>query len=225
MHTAFRPVKSDTLRFAKFVYPRLLRRVLGVLAIAASLIGPARATTVKAPEFSGLVNQSDFIVRAVVKSVTSEIRQGTKGRKIYTHVELEVREVIAGKPPTPLVLVLLGGKVGDDTMVIEGAPTFQVGDEDILFVQGNGRQIYPLVAMMHGKYPVEKEPESGREFMLRSNKVPLKHTAEVSQEMAEGTEAQAQAAAINTAEALTPQEFVRQIQAAVKSENSRLNER
>lgn len=188
------------------------------------LVAAALATTVDAPEFSDLVNQSDFIVRAVVKSVTSEFAK-PGSRKIITKVELEVREVIAGKPPQPLVLQMLGGKVGDEEMTLDGAPQFKVGDEDVLFVQGNGKQIFPLVAIMHGRYPVQREAATQREYMVRSNKVPLQDTAEVALPMAEGNAAQMQLRMKSSAQALTPAQFVERIKAAVKSSNSRLLER
>jgi hypothetical protein len=183
-----------------------------------------QATTVNPPEFPDLVNQSDYIVRAVVKSVEAKVEQTARGRKIYTYVELEVREVIAGTPPSPLVLRLLGGRVGKDVMILEGAPQFKVGEEDILFVQGNGRQIYPLVAIMHGRYPVQRETGSGREFMARSNRVPLQNTSEVVLPMTAGSAAQLQMRMKNSAEALSPAEFIRQIRAAVKSSNLRLRD-
>src|SRR5436190_19244520 len=69
------------------------------------------ATTVTPPEFVTLVNDSDYIVHAVVKSVHAEKRPAVRGVKIFTLVELEVIEVVAGKPPASIVLVLLGGKV------------------------------------------------------------------------------------------------------------------
>src|SRR5512141_506778 len=82
---------------------RLARWLLLYAVSCLGLVTGARATSVNAPEFTDLVNQSDFIVRAVVKSVTSEFAK-PGSRKIITKVELEVREVIAGKPPQPLVL-------------------------------------------------------------------------------------------------------------------------
>lgn len=182
-----------------------------------------RATTVNPPEFPDLVNQSDFIVRAVVKSVISEYaRPGS--RKIITKVELEVREVIAGTPTQPLVLRVLGGKVGQEEMIIEGAPWFKVGDEGVYFVQGNGRQIYPLVAMMHGVYPVKRGAD-GREFITRSNRVPLQDTAEVALPMTDGGAAELQRRMSRPDQALTPAEFARQIRTAVKSSNTRLRAR
>lgn len=183
-----------------------------------------QATTVAAPEFPDLVNQSDYIVRSVVKSTRAEVVQTPRGRKVYTYVELEVREVIAGVPPSPLVLRILGGRVGKDVMVLEGAPQFQVGDEDILFVQGNGQQIYPLVAIMHGRYPIEKESGGESEFMVRSNMEPLRSTAEVSRPMGEGDSGHESATGPmrSAVPPLSPVEFTRQIRAAIKSSNTRL---
>src|ERR1019366_6473746 len=111
------------------------------LACFAFLAGvlPAWCTSVVPPDFSQLVNESDYIVRAVVKSVTSEWRENQGGRHIFTFVELDVREVIAGTPPQPLILEMLGGKVGNEELAVAGAPKFKVGDEDILFIQGNGQ--------------------------------------------------------------------------------------
>ncbi len=210
---------SPSLRNPPF---RRLKQIwcLGVLVgLAASL----RGTTVAPPAFSDLVNQSDYIVRAVVKSVSSEHAR-TNSRKIVTQVELEVREIIAGQPPQPLVLRVLGGKVGDQEMILEGVPQFKTGEEHILFVQGNGRQMYPLVAMMHGVYPIKREP-SGREFMTRSNAVPLQDASEVVLPMTSGSAAELQRRMRGTAEALTPDQFAQQIRAAVKASNTRLNER
>lgn len=198
---------------------RALLNLLGCLILCARL----GATTVNPPEFTDLVNQSDYIVRAVVKSVVSEYaRPGS--RKIITKVELDIREVIAGKPPQPLVLRMMGGKIGEDEMILEGAPQYKVGDENIFFVQGNGRQIYPLVAMMHGLYPIKRET-GGREFIVRSNQVPLQDTAEVVQPMASGGAAELQRRMRRTDQALTPTQFVQQIRAAVKPSNTRLREK
>jgi hypothetical protein len=198
--------------------------LFGVCLVLASLVAPRlRATTVNPPEFPDLVNQSDYIVRAVVKSVVSEYAS-PGGRKIITKVELDVKEVVAGTPPRPLVLQVMGGKVGDREMILEGAPEFKVGDEHILFVQGNGRQVYPLVAMMHGVYPVKRET-GGREFMARSNAIPLQDTSEVVLPLATGGAAEMQRRMANPAKALTPTEFVQRIRTAVKPGNARLRER
>jgi hypothetical protein len=176
----------------------------GLLAVA----GPVFGTSVSAPAFNSLVGQADYIVRAVVKSVHAEAETGPHGRIIQSYVELDVREVIAGTPPTPLVLRLLGGRVGNEEMVLQGAPQFKVGDEDILFIHGNGSMAYPLVAIMHGRYPIRQDAVTSRRFMARSNGEPLRSTAEVSRPMNERLVQSLQASPVP---ALTPEQFILQI--------------
>ena len=130
-----------------------------------------------------------------------------------TTVELDVRQVIAGAPPVPLVLTMLGGKVGAEEMRVEGAPTFHVGDEDILFVRGNGRNFSPLVALMHGRYPVVRGA-AGREYVARANGAALFSEQDVSLPMGAPSTVKSEQA---TAAPLSPEEFVRRIQTAVKS--------
>lgn len=202
--------------------PYPIQRILLILGLFIAGMS-ARATTVNAPEFGELVNQSDYIVRAVVKSVVSK-HVRPESRKIVTEVELEVKEVIAGTPPQPLMLRVLGGKVGEQEMILEGVPRFETGTEGVFFVQGNGRQIYPLVAMMHGMYPIQRDAGAGREFMTRSNRVPLQDTAEVALPMTAGNAAELQRRMRRTGEALTPEQFVQRIRAAVKPTNARLRE-
>jgi hypothetical protein len=185
------------------------------LFFAAFVWSPLRATTVIPPEFPALVNESDYIVRAVVKSVNSEWRGNEGHRHIFTLVELDVREVITGTPPQPLVLEMLGGRVGEEEMTVAGAPKFEVGQEDILFVQSNGRNVFPLFALMHGRYPILKETGTNREYVARSNHTPLQDTAEVALPMAEGGAAEMQRRMKSTASALTPDQFVQRIKAAV----------
>ena len=197
--------------------PPALRRVWAWLTILAlGGIAPVRATTVVPPEFQTLVNDSDYIVHAVTKSVSAEKRTSPGGVTIVTHVELELIEVVAGTPPAKIVLELLGGRVGDETLSVEGMPRFHVGDEDILFVSGNGRTICPLYGMMHGRYSVQKDPATARRYVARSDGEPLRTTAQIASPIAEKGTAEPTRRAAAVAAALEPAEFIRQIRAAVR---------
>ena len=77
--------------------PLACRAAIG-LALLALLPARLSATTVAPPKFDNLVNESDYIVRGVVKLVTSEWREKQGQRRIYTFDTLEVREAIAGTP-------------------------------------------------------------------------------------------------------------------------------
>lgn len=155
-----------------------------VVVMGASMI--VNATEVVPPTFTELVNRADYVVRAQVVAVRAEIQAVGTGKKIMSFVELEVLETIAGNPPEQLVLTVLGGRVGRQEMVVEGAPKFVEGLEAVFFVEGNGRQIYPLVGMMYGLYPVIRDDEQGEEgHVVRSNGEPLTTTAEVSTSLRE----------------------------------------
>lgn len=203
------PIGLATLRF-------LLTVAIGLVWTGASLPG----TTVVPPKFSELVNGSDFVVRARVKSVRAEARVKNGAELIYTKVELQVLEVIAGTPPQPLVLTMLGGHVGDRTMKVEGAPEFIVGSEDILFVKGNGRTFSPIYAMMHGQYPLLRdEKKGGRQYVNRSNLVPLLSTDEVAQPMQQGDLAERLRRMRDPSKALTPVEFAQAVRNTRKFRN------
>lgn len=191
----------------------------GILCfLLAALVG--WATTVIPPDFGELVNESDYIIRATVTSVNSEFRTEGAGKVIVTKVALDVKEVVAGTPPANVVLEILGGRVGDEEMTVQGAPRFKVGEEDILFVRDNGRTIVPLVAMMHGRYPVLEDPVTGRRYMARDNLAPLTDTAEVSQPAEEGASGKLKAAK-TARDALTPEQFVQRIKSAVNPRHVR----
>ncbi len=197
--------------------PRVKGFWWGIAVFFAVFAGRGAATTVVPPEFSTLVNGSDYIVRGVTKSVTAEKRAGAHGVKIVTRVEIEVTEVIAGTPPTPLVLELLGGRVGDEALKVEGMPQFAVGDDDILFVSGNGRIICPLYGMMHGRYPVVKDAATGRELVTRFDGEILHDSREATGSPADIKALQSNSRASASAEALSPAGFVAGIKAALKA--------
>jgi len=192
-----------------------------LLALMLALAIAARATSVIPPDFSDLVNGSDYIVHARVKAVTSETRLRDGHERIYTNVQLEVLEVIAGTPPSPLVLTMLGGKSGTRELKVAGAPKFTVGNEDILFVQGNGTAVSPLYAMMHGQYPVLYDKVRGRTYVCRSNLVPLLDTAEVALPLSAGKPAELLRRMVDPAKALSPRDFIKSIKHSRQTPTSR----
>lgn len=186
----------------------------GFLLVA--LLAPAlRATIVVPPEFSDLVNKSDYVVRARVKSSTSEFRSSPGRTKIYTKVELEVLEVITGQPPATVVLEFLGGRVGDEELIVDGAPQPQVGEEGIFFVSNNGKAFCPLYAMGYGHYLVKEDAATKQRYVARDDNQPMQSVAEVSQPLRES--AAAAGAAPDLSRALSPEDFAQRIREAVRT--------
>jgi hypothetical protein len=54
-----------------------------------------------------------------------------------------------GTPGPQYTITMLGGTVGDHKTKVADAPTFKIGDHDILFVEHNGEQFIPLVANLY----------------------------------------------------------------------------
>ena len=161
---------------------------------------PLRATSVTPPTFSALTARAETIVRAEVLSTRSELVERAGSRAIFTYVTFRIDEILKGTlpatatppspastfataaPPTPantLTLEFLGGTVGELSMDVAGIPSFARGQTDILFVEKNGAQICPLVAMMFGRYRVQRDAISGTEFITRDNGAPLTNLAEI----------------------------------------------
>ena len=187
-----------------------------MLALALCL-APLRsgATTVIPPDFDTLVKQADYVVRVVVKSKTAEWRSDVHGRHIITKVTVDVQEIIKGLPPSPLVLEMLGGRIGTQEMVVDGAPSFIVGEEEILFVHGNGRQFNPLVSLMYGMYPVSADTASGQRIVHRSNGSPLYDVKDVSAPMTA-----ANALGQGAARPLTSAEFASKIRLSLAQQST-----
>lgn len=188
----------------------LPRWALGWFALA----GVVSATVIIPPEFEEMVAKSDFVVRGRVTGMESERVVKPGGRKIFTRVKIEQLETIAGMPPPELILVCLGGRVGDEELIVDGAPIFHVGEESIFFVRRNGQALSPLFAMSYGHYPVKTDAETKRRYVSRDNDVPLESTAEIAQPLLKGAAAEAEQARRLPVQALSPDEFALKIKAA-----------
>jgi hypothetical protein len=197
--------------------PHFLRITFALLLTVLS-VPFSKATTVVAPQFDELVAKADYVVRANVKSVTSSWRDVNGQRAIYTQVELTVKNVVAGTPPSPVVLEVLGGQVGDQILEVDGVPQFTVGDEGIFFVQGNGIQFCPLVAVMHGNYRIKRDRSTAKEYVARDDGSPLENEQEVARPMKSSHAASSQAQATT---GLTPDEFVSKIRASRQASNQK----
>lgn len=159
------------------------RSLAAALALATlSLAGLARATSVIPPTFPELVAEAESIVQGTVTAVESRLTTAPNGRPvIMTFVTVTVADSVKGTATagSSLTLQFLGGTVGKQTLAVTGMPTFKVGDREFLFVQGNGKNYCPLVALYHGRYRVLTDAATQRDYIARDNGVPLTALAEV----------------------------------------------
>jgi hypothetical protein len=187
--------------------------------VLAGILSFARATTVVPPSFAELVREADAIYRGRVTAVESRRveRSDAPGGVIKTFVTVAIERVLKGAEKTEVTLEFLGGTVGDESMSVSGMPKFVVGSREIVFVQKNGVQFCPLVALMHGRYRVLKDEATAREHVARDNGLLLTDAAEVQQPMQYLPDSvRAASAATHRERALTPEAFEASITAEVK---------
>lgn len=170
-----------------------MKRMSLFVSLCCALTAPlAFALSVVPPTFPELVEKSDTIVRTEVISSRCEWRQSPRGRVIVTLVKLRVESSLKGEGPsaTEIEYQQLGGKIGEDQLVVEGLPEFSAGDRDYLFMAGNGRTLCPLIAVPHGRYPIVHDEKTNQDFVGRANGVPLESTEEIVLPMTGGGAAQ-----------------------------------
>ena len=156
-----------------------MKKIYCLLAIAISLTAQmALATTVIPPSFDQLVLQAEVIFQGSVTGVHSQwVGEGAQ-RHIVSDVTFHVEDGIKGSAGQSYVVRMYGGTVGEDSMGISDAPTFKVGDREILFVENNGTQAIPLVGIMHGRFHVQTDA-SGQEVVTRNEGEPVKSVAQL----------------------------------------------
>jgi len=147
----------------------------------------ARATSVQPPEFPDLVDRADAIYRGHVTAVECRRVARSDAVVIRTYVTFAVERTLKGGERAEVVLDFLGGTVDGLTLEVSDVPQFAIGDRDIVFVQGNGRQFCPLVGVMHGRYRIEHDAAANRDVVLRENRLPLADVRDVVQPMTDRT--------------------------------------
>src|SRR5438132_6469728 len=157
----------------------------------------ANATTVIPPTFQQLVQQAEFIFQGTVTDVRSVWEGEGAQRHIESYVTFQVGDTIKGSAVGTYTIQMLGGTVGDDTLVITDAPKFQVGDHDILFVEHNGQQFVPLVGIMYGRFRVQHDEQTGRDIVLNNEGEPVRDVTKFGREEE----------SVSAAEAISPDQF------------------
>lgn len=114
--------------------PRRLTLILLSLALLTAWSGPAGATSMHPFSLDELIYVADQIVVGEVVGV--EARFSRDGRAIYTYVDVAVTERLKGQPAgATLTVWVLGGEVGDVGMAVAGTPTFDTGEQVVLFLE------------------------------------------------------------------------------------------
>ena len=119
----------------------------------------AGASTVLKLSDQDLVNQASLIVECNVTSMSGA--WNPTHDQIFTLIDLQILNVIKGTAGPTLQLRVLGGEVDSVGMSVVGAPTFAVGEHDILYIVANPQSMFPIVGFNQGKFTLETIPTTG----------------------------------------------------------------
>jgi hypothetical protein len=97
-----------------------------------------------------LTDEATYIVKGKVVEKVSFWNESHS--RIYTRVKVSVNEYIKGSGSGVVEFIVPGGTVNDTTLWVSDAPSWNVGEEVILFV--NPSYYYPIVGWFQGKYKV-----------------------------------------------------------------------
>ena len=184
-----------------------IKQLLPLLLIGVALVR-VTATTVIPPTFDQLVKQAEFIFQGTVTDVRSVWEGQGAQRHIETYVTFQVADNIKGDAGASYTIQMLGGSVGDETMLVTDTPKFRIGDNEILFVEHNFDQFVPLVGISNGRFHVQRDEETGRDIVISGEGEAVRDLTKIGRE-------EESAAAAN---AISPDQFKSAVKDQLKSQ-------
>lgn len=184
---------------------------LGALTIWLASLAVVAGMSVVPTDFDRLVTQAETIFRGRVETVAPAWEGEGTQRHLVTYVTVRVEESFFGRAEGRQTLRFFGGRLDGRVQRIVGMPEFRPGDEEILFVRGNRKDLCPLVGLHHGRLRVQ--PAAGtaaRRQVLLHDGTPLADLAQI------GKSAERQRPALGAVGALTPESFGEKIRAALR---------
>jgi hypothetical protein len=179
-----------------FLHHMKMKYLLPLALIGIALVR-VTATTVIPPTFEQLVQQAELIFQGTVTDVRSVWEGEGAQRHIETYVTFQIADSVKGNAGNSYTIRMLGGSVGDETMVVTDTPKFKVGDRDILFVEHNNDQFVPLVGINNGRFHVQRDEQTGRDIITNGEGEPVRDLTKLGREEE----------SVSAAEAISPDDF------------------
>ncbi len=146
---------------------RWIGRGVAVLLVLLIAAGAAQATTIVRLSVDEMTRIASDVVLGTCSSVESHWTDDHQ--QILTYVTVTDTRALKGRTSGSATFVQLGGRVGDDAMYTVGAPTFEVGEEVVVFLtrQSSKRQLAYntdlwLIGLGQGKWRVERDAATGQ---------------------------------------------------------------
>jgi hypothetical protein len=142
--------------------------VAACLALTAAL---GWATAFEAKNFDQLVTEADQIF--VGTAATAAARKLPAGA-IVTDVTFNRIQMLKGNSmDTAVTLMTAGGSVGGETFELRGLPKFRLDTTYVVFSQGNGTTIFPVVGGDQGMFQVKTDASTAESLVFNSRGMPV----------------------------------------------------
>lgn len=138
--------------------------LLFALLIAASV--SAGASTILPVDLATLADKAEIVfVGTVVSTESVPTKDGTYA---FTYVTFDIEQSLKGlsRSGKTITLRMPGGQSGTDIFEVSGAPTFAIGGQHLLFVEGNDKFIVPIVGWFQGKFDIVPNPISQQPVLV-----------------------------------------------------------
>ena len=160
---------------------KLFRWVLGAaLASAIAWQSHSEATVVRAIPLGDLVEVSEWVVVASVKSSRSHYEKIGGMRRLVTDTTLEIVQALtpnrssSGFESPTITVRTLGGTIGDLAQYVPGEAVLAQGTPQLLFLDEGSDGVFRVAAMAQGQYPIVTDaqgqsklaPSPGLDFVL-----------------------------------------------------------
>ena len=133
--------------------------------------GFAWAISFEQKNFDQLVAESDEIF---VGTASAAMPRKLPAGGIVTDVTFTNLQVLKGNAAnTAITLMTMGGTIGGETFEIRGLPKFQIGVTYIVFSQGNGTTIFPVVGGDQGMFQAKADAATGESMVFNSRGMPI----------------------------------------------------
>lgn len=123
-----------------------------------------RATVLLPAEFREIVAGSEVIVYGRIASVRPEW-SGDR-RRIDTVVTAAAGSYWKGGPAPIVTFRVPGGQIGRYRNVIVGAPSFEPGEEVVLFLSAGGPSVAHVFGLNQGVFRVRVDPRTGQRLVV-----------------------------------------------------------
>lgn len=129
------------------------------------LCNAAAPTTLAHMSIAKLTQSSRLIIRArCVGSFAA-----WDAAEIWTFSTFEASEIWKGSSRQRVSVRLLGGRVGNLTSNVSGAPRFRAGEEVVLFLAPTTRGDFSVVSWVQGTFRIQQDPRSRAETVTQDS--------------------------------------------------------